>query len=212
VEGLRFRQASGEDRAPGLSTKVDVTGSGADDLGELQSFVVQLGAAMNAGGEPVYVVQERLTTMAAAYGARAATVSAFPTYLMVTMGRGEPAAVEITPALSSSSRLDQIAALDRLLEEAERGAIPPADGLRRLAEITGLRPRFGPLQSIAGYSVLTMGLCLILHPAARDVAAAAVFGAIVGVLRSVGRRQQTLQVLMPVLAAFTVSALMLVCV
>ena len=46
-------------RAPaGVS---DVTGSGADDLGELQLFVVQLGAAMNAGGEPVYVVQERLT-------------------------------------------------------------------------------------------------------------------------------------------------------
>ena len=156
-----------------------------DDLAELQLFVVQLGAAMNAAGEPVYVVQDRLTKMAAAYGARAATVSAFPTYLMVTMGRGEPAAVEVTTSLASSPRLDQIAALDRLLQDAERGAVRPADGLRRLAEIRQLRPRFGPLQSIAGYSVLTMGLCLILHPAPLDVAAAAVFGALVGVLRSV---------------------------
>ena len=168
---------------------------------------MQLGAAMNAAGEPVYVVQDRLTKTAAAYGARTATVSAFPTYLMVTMGRGEPAAVEITTPLSSSPRLDQIAALERLLQDAERGAVRPTDGLRRLAEIRQLHPRFGPLQSIAGYSVLTIGLCLILHPAPRDVAAAAVFGALVGVLRSIGRNQQPLQILMPVIAAFSVSAL-----
>ena len=184
-----------------------MTGHDGDDLGELQLFVVQLGAAMNAAGEPVYVVQDRLTKMAAAYGARTATVSAFPTYLMVTMGRGEPAAVEVTTSLAGSPRLDQIAALDRLLQDAERGAVSPTDGLRRLAEIRSSRPRFGPLQSIAGYSVLTMGLCLILHPAPLDVAAAAVFGALVGVLRSVGRSQPTLQVLMPVIAAFSVSAL-----
>ena len=184
-----------------------MTADGGDDVGELQLFVVQLGAAMNAAGEPVYVVQDRLTRVAAAYGASAATVSAFPTYLMVTMGRGEPAAVEITTPLSSSPRLDQIAALERLLHDAERGAVRPDGGLRRLAEIRQLHPRFGPLQSIAGYSVLTIGLCLILHPAPRDVAAAAVFGALVGVLRSIGRNQQPLQILMPVIAAFSVSAL-----
>ena len=184
-----------------------MTGRGGDDLAELQLFVVQLGAAMNAAGEPVYVVQDRLTKMAAAYGARAATVSAFPTYLMVTMGRGEPAVVELTASLGGSPRLDQVAALDHLLHDAERGIVPPADGLRQLAAIRQLGPRFGRLQSIAGYSVLTMGLCLILQPARLDVAAAAVFGALVGVLRSLGRSQQTLLVLMPVIAAFSVSAL-----
>src|SRR3954469_411087 len=118
-----------------------------NDLAELQLFVVQLGAAMNAAGEPVYVVQDRLTRMAAAYGARSATVSAFPTYLMVTMGRGEPAVVELTTTLGGAPRLDQIAALDRLLQEAERATVDPTDGLRRLAEIRELHPRFGPLQS-----------------------------------------------------------------
>ena len=179
----------------------------ASELAELQLFVVQLGAAMNAAGEPVYVVQDRLTRMAAAYGASAATVSAFPTYLMVTMGRGEPAVVELTTSLGGSPRLDQIAALDHLLQDAERGAVGPSDGLRQLAAIRELRPRFGRLQSIAGYAVLTMGLCLILQPAPLDVAAAAMFGALVGVLRSLGQSQQTLLVLMPVIAAFSVSAL-----
>ena len=179
----------------------------ASELAELQLFVVQLGAAMNAAGEPVYVVQDRLTRMAAAYGASAATVSAFPTYLMVTMGRGEPAVVELTASLGGSPRLDQIAALDHLLQDAERGAVRSSDGLRQLAAIRELRPRFGRLQSIAGYAVLTMGLCLILQPAPLDVAAAAMFGALVGVLRSLGQSQQTLLVLMPVIAAFSVSAL-----
>jgi uncharacterized membrane protein YjjP (DUF1212 family) len=190
-----------------VTERTDVTGRDDDDLAELQLFVVQLGAAMNAAGEPVYVVQDRLTKMAGAYGARAATISAFPTYLMVTMGRGQPAAVELTTSLGASPRLDQIAALDRLLLDAERGAVPPTDGLRRLSEIRQLRSRFGRLQGIAGYAVLTMGLCLILHPAPLDVAAAVVFGALVGALRSIGQSQQTLQVLMPVIASFLVSAL-----
>ena len=179
---------------------------GGYSLPELQTFVVQLGAALNAAGEPVYRVQERLGDVARAYGAHAARISAFPTYLMVTMGRGEPATLELT-SLTGSPRLDQIAALDRLAHEAERGAVLPADGLRRLEEIREMRPRFGRWQSLVGYSVFTLGLCLLLDPAPGDVVAAAVFGALVGVLRTFGRGQSPLQVLMPLLAAFVVSAL-----
>lgn len=55
------------------------------DLRELQTFVVQLGAAMNAAGESVDSVQQRLARVARAYGARSARISAFPTFMMVTM-------------------------------------------------------------------------------------------------------------------------------
>jgi uncharacterized membrane protein YjjP (DUF1212 family) len=181
----------------------------ADDeaLSGLQLFVVQLGAAMNAAGEPVYVVQDRLTKMTRAYGVDAATVSAFPTYLMVTMGHGAPATVALTTPLGGAPRLDQISAIDRLLGEAERGGVDPADGLRRLDEIRRLRPRFGTIPSIFGYAVLAAGLCLILRPAPLDIPAAAALGAIVGALRLVVAGQPTLQVLMPVTAAFSVAAL-----
>src|SRR5882672_1553403 len=179
----------------------------ADDLRELQTFVVQLGAAMNAVSEPVYSVQQRLARVTAAYGADGARITAFPTSLMVTLGRGESATLEPTKPLASAPRLDQIAALHVLLQDAEHAAVAPAEGLRRLDEIRELPARFGPIASILGYSVLAIGICLILHPAPRDVAATAVFGAIVGVMRTLGRRQPTLQVLMPVLAAFCVSVL-----
>jgi uncharacterized membrane protein YjjP (DUF1212 family) len=181
----------------------------ADDGGlrDLQSFLVQLGAAMNAAGEPVHSVQERLTLIAGAYGASSVRISAFPTYMMVTMGVAEPATLELTSSLAPSPRLDQIAALHRLAQQAERGAVAPTEGLRRLEEIGIMPPRFGMAAGVLGYAVLTLGICLVLHPAARDVAAAAIFGVIVGLLRTVGRNQPSVQILIPVVAAFVVSLL-----
>lgn len=174
---------------------------------ELQTFVVRLGAAMNAAGEPVHTVEERLRRVAAAYGAHNARITAFPTYLMVAMGRGEPAALELTTSLASMPRLDQIAALDRLVRAAEHAAVTPAEGLEALDGIVAMTPRYGRLQAITGYAVLAAGLCLVIHPTPADVGAAAVLGAIVGVLRTLSERHPPVQVLLPVVAAFVVSAL-----
>ncbi|HEU4319422.1 MAG TPA: threonine/serine exporter family protein [Acidimicrobiia bacterium] len=174
---------------------------------DLLTLLVELGSEMAATGQPVYVVQDRITAVARAHGAESATVTAFPTYLMVSIGRGEPAAVQLTPALGGTPRLDQIASLDHLLDDAEAGVVTPAEGLRRLAEIRAMPARWGPLHRVVGYAILAMGICLVLHPAPLEVAAAAVLGALVGILRSAFRGQQTLQMLTPVTAAFLVSAL-----
>jgi uncharacterized membrane protein YjjP (DUF1212 family) len=151
-------------------------------------------------------VQARLTRVAHAYSARTALISAFPTFLMVTMGSGEPATLELT-SVTTGPRLDQIAALDHLVREAEAGRVSPATGLRRLDEISEMRPRFGRLPRLAGYAVLTAGICLILQPAPPEVVAAAVLGALVGWMRSVAGHQAPVQALMPLIAAFSVSAL-----
>ena len=177
----------------------------APDPRDVQLFVAQLGAAMSAAGEPVYSVQERLQRVAHAYGGRSARISAFPTYLMVSMGRGEPATLELTAPMATP-RLDQIAAIDHLVTEAERGEVDPVDGLHQLDAIADMHSRFGRLQSIAGYAVFTTGISLILHPSGSEVATAAVLGAVVGALRTVGRREPA-QILMPLVAAFCVSAL-----
>ena len=190
----------------GVSEPADAGGLTADELRQLQVFVVRLGAAMNAAGQTVYEVQERLARATDAYRARAARISAFPTFLMVTMGRGEPATLELT-SVTTVPRLDQIARLERLVREAEAGLIRPADGLRELDAIEQMQPRFGRLQSIAGYMVLSLGLCLILQSAPRDVAAAALLGALVGLLRSVVGTEQPVQALLPLIAAFSVAAL-----
>lgn len=174
---------------------------------EVLTFIVKLGAAMSELGEPSSMVQQRLATVAGVYGLQAARISAFPTYFMVSTGSGDPVALELTTAFGTQLRLDQFAAIDRLVGEAERGRVSARDGLRRLEEIRTSAPRFGRVWSILGYCVLSVGLCLILHPTASDVAAASVFGLVVGLLRTVAATRPNFQVLMPVLAAFLVSVM-----
>ena len=178
-----------------------------EDLGDLRTFIVELGAAMNASGQPVDVVQERLCAVAEAHGHHAVRVSAFPTFLMVTMGTAEPAALELTTPLSHAPRLDQIAAIDALSRAAVRGEVAPGDGVHELARIRELPRRFRFVTTICGYSVLAIGLCLVLQPTPVDVAAAALFGAVAGALRSVRGRPAPTAMLVPVAAAFAVAAL-----
>ena len=121
-----------------------------DQPAELLAFLVELGAAMNTAGQPVYVVEERLTKVAGAYGAGAATITAFPTYLMVTMGRGEPAAIEMTTALTASPRLDQVASLDRLLQQADAWNLPDRGPAPARGDPRASRPRFGRCRASSG--------------------------------------------------------------
>src|ERR671913_1309906 len=173
---------------------------------ELETFVVQLGAALNGSGVPVNVVEARLRRVAAAYGATDARISAFPTSLLLTMALGTSATLELPTDRSGLPRLDQTAAVDRLVATAERGEVAPTEGLRQLGEIRRLPHRFHAVVQLLGYSVMTVGLCLILDPSGKDVAVAAVLGVLVGVLRLIAQRDRALQVLIPVLAAFAVSS------
>ena len=89
-------------------------------------------------------IEHRLARIAGAYGLQDARFSVFPTSLLLTLGRGEAATVEPTKRLSATPRLDQIAAVHRLAEQAERGAIAPAAGIAELEEIRATGSRFGP--------------------------------------------------------------------
>jgi uncharacterized membrane protein YjjP (DUF1212 family) len=177
------------------------------ELRDLETFVAGLGTAMTALGQPVHKVQQRLQAVANGYGARDARISAFPTYFMVTMGSGAPATLAITTPLAPLLRLDQVAALDQLVTIAEHAEVTPPEGLAQLDRIRRLQPRYGKVVSLVGYALLTLGLCLILHPAARDVLAAAAFGVLVGILQLLASRRPAFQVLLPIAAAFVVSTL-----
>lgn len=170
-------------------------------------FLATLGAALSAIGETVDAVETRLAGIARSYGLREARFSVFPTFVLLTLGQGKAATIEPTTRLSQTPRLDQIAAVHHLASEAERGEVLPAAGIERLDTIRRLENRFGDITSVAGYAILTVGLALILHPAARDVACAAVLGALVGVLRRLGRGRRTVESLMPFLAATCVAVI-----
>ncbi|MFF5297624.1 threonine/serine ThrE exporter family protein [Paractinoplanes globisporus] len=175
------------------------------DERSLLRFLLFLGSGMTAAGEAVNEIQDHLMEVAAAYGAPSARVAVLPTYLEIALEPGRAATLEPTRQLRGALRLDQTAALYKLLREAKTGKLPPEEGSKRVLEIVEMRPRFGRLVTIAGHAVLTAGICLVLQPTWGDLVLAALFGLLVGGLKLVGGKWPSLQLIMPVLVAFIVA-------
>ena len=169
---------------------------------ELYAFVLEAGRALSLAGASVGETEARLTRIAAAGGAPGVRVIALPTALMIALNPAGAATIESIPQLTGALRLDQISVVYEVVRLAERGALTPAEGLRRLRAVRDMPPRHGGVVTVLGHVVMTVGLCLLLRPALRDVAVAAALGALVGVLRLTVRG-----VLIPVLCAAVVSAL-----
>lgn len=173
---------------------------------ELQEFLLYLGSALTAAGEAVNRIEESLRRVAAAYGVPRLRVSVLPTYLVIALEPGRPATLEPTRALRGTLRLDQTAALFEVVKSAERGESRPADGIRRILAIVAAKPRFSPVVVVLGHMILTVGICTLLQPTWGDLVLAALFGVLVGLLKLIGARWSSVQMIMPVSAAFIVAA------
>ncbi|SLM00715.1 MULTISPECIES: threonine/serine exporter ThrE family protein [unclassified Actinoplanes] len=176
-----------------------------DEL-ELRQFLLYLGSALTAAGEAVNRIEEHLLTVAAAYGSPQARVSVLPTYLVVSLEPGQPATLEPTRALRGGLRLDQTAMVYDVLRAAGRAELTPAEGIGQVLAAVRMPPRFGVVTRTAGHAVLICGICLIVAPTWADILLAALFGLVVGLMRLAGARWASAQMIMPVVAAFTVSA------
>jgi uncharacterized membrane protein YjjP (DUF1212 family) len=178
-----------------------------DESDRLPAFVLELGRALSLSGTAVSETQERLTRIAAAYGAPDARVVVLPTALVIGFGRAGRATIESVPQVASPLRLDQISALYELVKKAQDGSVTPGAGLVEIRAIRSMKPHYGPSLTVLAHTIMTVGLCLMLQPALLDIALAAVFGAFVGLLVLLAQGHQTMRVLNPVIAATTVSGL-----
>src|SRR5690606_22401102 len=68
-------------------------------------------------------------------------------------------------------------------------------------------PRFGPVLTVVGHTLLTDGFGLVLNPALSALPVYLVLGALVGVIVLIANRIATLSLILPVLTAFTVTLL-----
>jgi uncharacterized membrane protein YjjP (DUF1212 family) len=177
------------------------------DRAALQQFLLYLGSALTAAGEAVNVIQERVQRVAAAYDAPDAVISVLPTFVTVSLGPGERASVESTMQLRGLLRLDQTAALYELVKKAERAEVPPAQGAQEVLGVVAMQPQFGRGVTVLGHVVFTVGICLVLQPTWGDLVLAALFGALVAGIKLAGERWASLQLIMPVFAAFVVSSI-----
>jgi len=177
------------------------------DIGALLELMLRLGKAELASGEAVTQVELFMRRMAHAYGIGDARIVVLPTALFVTLENDQGDQAVLSEGPRENLRLDQVADVYALADEAQRGVLDPADGLARLTEIHNRPPRFKPFVVVLGHAILTIGLALILLPSFTNLVAAGALGAIVGGIKVLNRDQPVMSVPMPVVAALTVSAL-----
>jgi len=173
----------------------------------LLEFLFRLGRAYLACGEQTAKVESLLRLTAAAYGMRKARVVAFPTAVFISLHDSQGERVTLAESPPEMLRLDQMAEVYKLGEQAQRASIDPRQGLKRLAAIQRQKVRFGPVGHLAGHVILTVGLALVLMPTPANLGAAAVLGLSVGLLKLLGPDRTLLAVPVPVIAAAAVSSL-----
>ena len=173
----------------------------------LLEFMYRLGQAYLACGEQTAEVERLLRRTATAFGMRRARIVAFPTAVFITLHDGHAQRVTLAEGLSHGLRLDQIADIHALCNAAERAEVTPREGLDRLAAILHQSGRFGSAGVVAGHSILSVGLAMLLMPTLTNLAGAALLGFVVGLLKLVNRDRPVLALPTPVFAATLVSAL-----
>jgi uncharacterized membrane protein YjjP (DUF1212 family) len=156
--------------------------------------------------DAVSLIQDRLRSVAAAYGFPHARISLFPTLIIVALREREPATVRTIDSVRQL-RLDQASEVIAVARGTERAELAPAEALARLREILASRPRFGPAASIASHGVLTIGLGLVIHPAAVELWVYAALGILVGAMKAWAQWRGATGYLLAVVAAAVVSAI-----
>ena len=179
----------------------------APDTAVLLEFMFRLGQGYLACGEQTAKVELLLRRTASAYGMRKSRVVAFPTAVFISLHDDTGEHVTLAECEPQTLRLDQMADVYALGEAAEGAKVDPREGLERLAAIRRQKARFGRMGLVAGHTILTVGLALILMPTPTNLVTAAVLGLIVGLLKLFNRGRAVLSVPLPVIVATAVSAL-----
>jgi len=171
----------------------------------LLRFLLRLGHLLLATGSPVRLVETTLQRVAAVHKIAQFNVLALPTVLFVNFAEEDDVMqIEFTAEQGLVLRFDQIEATFDLVRDAERAALDPTEGLRRINAILAMPPRYRWQWDLLGHVLATIGIALVLQPSIDLVGVTAFFGLLVGGLRLWSRQRGVLAVLLPMLSAFVV--------
>ena len=171
-----------------------------------QEFLLRLGVALTMTGDAVSEIQQQLRRIAAVYGFEGAHIAVFPTLVVVALRDGEPAGIRTIDSFGKL-RLDQASEVILVARRAERERLAPAEALAELRRTLARPSRFGAVSTILAHAVLTVGIGLLIRPAAVDLWVYVLLGALVGSMTVWAARFRTGGFLLPVIAAAVVSAI-----
>ena len=170
-------------------------------------FLGQLGGALSAADDPVSSTQDTLDRLAASYGLSEVEIAVLPTMILVRARENGLLTLDLAGRGDKDLRLDQVGHLYDIVDQTRRGELDATQGLVRLTEMWATPPRFGALVRVVGHVILAVGLGLILTPRPMALVWCAGLGVLVGVLRELGQRWLSLDVLLPVVSAVLVSVI-----
>lgn len=174
-------------------------------LSMLEALLIELGLMLLASGDIVSRTTVRLHRIADVYGAKEAHIIVLPTGLWIQIATGAPARLAERPLRGTGLRLDQISRVYKLADKLERGDMDLAAATAAIRRIPAAQPRFPAWVNVLGHTILVLGLALIFQPTPISLLSALAAGTFVGLLRLASRGMETLEVVMPVLAAFLVT-------
>src|SRR5262245_55595028 len=160
------------------------------DSADVRSLLLSLGAALTMSGDAVSQIQERLRAIASAYGYEQAHISVFPTLLIVSLGDGEPAGIRTIDSIYQLP-LDHTSEVFAIARRAEAGKLTPSEAHDALNAALVAPPRFGTVAYVASHGLLTIGIGLLIHPAAVELWVYAALGVLVGAIKAWARRFAT---------------------
>jgi uncharacterized membrane protein YjjP (DUF1212 family) len=176
---------------------------------EQPRFLGQLGQVLLSGGDTVALVEDTVRRVAIAHGGREVSVVALPTVLFLSYEDDDGPHVDFRSHEELDLRIDQVEDIFALATAAAQPTFAPAQGIRRIDEILARPPAFGPVWSVAGHVLVTIGIALVLQPTPGVIASSAGFGFVVGALKLFARNRRVLAMLLPAAAAFLVAAIAL---
>ncbi|MFE0104910.1 threonine/serine exporter ThrE family protein [Streptomyces sp. NPDC059009] len=176
-------------------------------LQELAATLSTVGMDLVRAAERTAQIESTIKDIAARYGV-AARCFAVPTgvFVRVAHGPGSTAGiVDFAPVEGPDLRLDQVQALQLLVERMRREPVPLPEVRGALREVDELTVRFNPAARVLGYALLTVGLGVVRHPTVPAIVGYAVLGVLVGLLHLLGDRFPAIRSGLPVAAAVLVT-------
>jgi hypothetical protein len=106
-----------------------------------------------------------------------------PTALVVQVGT---VAYEVETIVKPTTQLNLAGRIDAIAELAEVGAITPADAAREAAAARTMPPRFGPVTTVFGYTITTLGFGMVINPTWASLWGYVFLGTVVGAIVMLG--------------------------
>ncbi len=170
------------------------------------AFILALGRALHAAGEPTNRLEDLLEDVADRVGLRAQFFIT-PTSIFVAFGPEDRQRTHLIRTEPAPTNLGNLTRLDRVVTRVLRGELDVEKGIAALEEATRPRPSRPAVASVAGFALASACSARILGGGLREIFTAGGIGALIGLIAALATNRSTLQRLFEPVAAFLAAVL-----